>query len=139
MNKNDMMIHIIDPDYSDLNFEYSPITTTSDNPYLKSGDIVCIALLKKNKLNYIKDKDIVAFKSTDKHFLLHLYKVEELSLVEYQFHPLSSFLDKKPFILEKNKIEESGLEGKVLYSINRLNNFDIIALLKSEEENSGKK
>ncbi|MDN7144402.1 hypothetical protein QS460_00530 [Liquorilactobacillus mali] len=132
MDENDLLIHITDPNYSKLELEYSPITTISDNPYMKSGDIACIALLKKNKLNYIKDKDIVAFKSTDKHFLLHLYKVEELSLVEYQFHPLSSFLDKKPFILKKDEIEVSDLEGKVLYSVNIFNNLYSVELRGKE-------
>lgn len=105
MNKNDMIIHITDAEYSNLEIEYSPITTTSDNPYLKSGDIACIALLKKNKLNYIKDKDIVAFTSKDKGFELHLYLVEDLSPVEFQFHPLSTFLDKKTFTLKKMKLK----------------------------------
>lgn len=134
MDENDLLVHITDPNYSNLKLEYSPITTTSDNPYMKSGDIACIALLRKNKLNYIKDKDIVAFKSTDKHFLLHLYKVEELSPIEFQFHPLSSFLDKKTFILKKDEIEKSDLEGKVLYSINLLNNFDNVELQKAEKD-----
>lgn len=134
MDENDLLVRITDPNYSNLELEYSPITTTSDNPYMKSGDIACIALLRKNKLNYIKDKDIVAFRSTDKHFLLHLYKVEELSIVEYQFHPLSSFLDKKPFILKKDEIETSDLEGKVLYSVNIFNNLDSVELQGKEKD-----
>lgn len=134
MNKNDMIIHITDAEYSNLEIEYNPITTTSDNPYLKSGDVVCLALLKKNKLNYIEDKDIVAFTSKDKGFELHLYLVEDLSPVEFQFHPLSTFLDKKPFILKKDEIEKSDLEGKVLYSINNLNNSGIVDFLKPDYE-----
>ncbi|MDN2452908.1 S24/S26 family peptidase [Lactobacillus sp. UCMA15818] len=132
MANSDIIISIIDEKYTNIELEYSTVTTTSTNPYLKSNDIICLAKFVNNKLSYIDEKDIVAFISNDKGFFFHLYRVENLNKLELQFHPLSDFLNKKSFVLKKTEIENSALAGKVLYSINRLNNTSFINLLRNQ-------
>ncbi|EJF00803.1 hypothetical protein [Liquorilactobacillus mali] len=135
MHNSDIVISINDEKYTNIELEYSALLTASDNPYLKNDDIICIAKLKKNKLDYIKEKDIVAFTSRDEGFLFHLYRVENLNKLEFQFHPLSDFLSKESFILKKADLEDSALIGKVLYTINRLNNALFINLSYDESPN----
>lgn len=135
MNNSDIVISINDEKYTHIELEYSALITASDNPYLKNDDIICIAKLKRNKLDYIREKDIVAFTSNNHGFLFHLYRVEDLNKLEFKFHPLSNFLNKKSFILKKADLEDSALIGKVLYTINRLNNAFFIKMSHDESPN----
>lgn len=124
--------------YKVLSKYISPIKTVSNNPYLKNGDLICFASLKNenNKSKFIKNGDLVLFKNhnTDYTADWFAYKAVKINELEFQFIPISEYINSAPFIVKISALDKSELIGKILFSFNPLTNVSDLSMFEFAEK-----